>query len=246
MNNVLLQLFGALLIFICIIFAIGNYAIKNRKFTCNRYILNTYLYIILTFNIIAIQLLLLEYNGVKFNPSLLLFVGIFILTLFCIFLMHNISSLNIVLKHFVWVIFVLLLGLIFYPMYSSFIDRKELILSAMLTTILLFVGLSAIAYLKPEYISLSWGPVLLLLLIGGIIMELTLLFIMNKSQNRSIWFRFMSYFFIGVFMVFILYDTKRLQINAKKCVLADYIKESLGLFLDIFNIFIRILSFGRR
>ena len=55
----------------------------------------------------------------------------------------------------------------------------------------------------------------------------------------------MTYFFIVVFMVFILYDTKRLQINAKECVKADYIKESLGLFLDIFNIFVRVLSLGR-
>ena len=245
MNKVLLQLFGALLIFVCVVFSILNYAIKNRQFTCNRYILNTYLYIILTFNIMAIQLLLMEYNGINFNPSFMLFIGIFILTLVTIILLHKISSLNIILKHFVWLIFILFLGLIFYPMYTSFIDKKEMILSAILTTVLLFIGLSAIAYLKPEYISLSWGPVLLLLLIGGIIMELSLRFIMNKGNRRSKWFRVMSYFFIIVFMVFILYDTKRLQINAKNCVIADYIKESLGLFLDVFNIFVRILSLGR-
>lgn len=245
MNKVLLQLFGALLIFVCVVFSILNYAIKNRQFTCNRYILNTYLYIILTFNIMAIQLLLMEYNGISFNPSLMLFIGIFILTLVFIVLLHKISPSNIVLKHFVWLIFILFLGLIFYPMYTSFIDKKEMILSAILTTVILFIGLSALAYLKPEYISLSWGPVLLLLLIGGIIMELSLRFIMNKGNSRSKWFRVMSYFFIIVFMVFILYDTKRLQINAKNCVIADYIKESLGLFLDVFNIFVRILSLGR-
>ena len=47
-------------------------------------------------------------------------------------------------------------------------------------------------------------------------------------------------------MGFILYDTKRLQINAKACVKADYIKESLSLFLDIFNIFVRILGLNMR
>jgi FtsH-binding integral membrane protein len=245
MNKVLLQLFGALLIFVCVVFSILNYAIKNRQFTCNRYILNTYLYIILTFNIMAIQLLLMEYNGIKFNPSLMLFIGIFILTLGSIVLLHKISPSKIILKHFVWLVFILFLGLIFYPMYTSFIDKKEMILSAILTTVVLFIGLSALAYLKPEYISLSWGPILLLLLIAGIIMELSLRFIMNKGNSRSKWFRVMSYFFIIVFMVFILYDTKRLQINAKNCVIADYIKESLGLFLDVFNIFVRILSLGR-
>ena len=34
-------------------------------------------------------------------------------------------------------------------------------------------------------------------------------------------------------MGFILYDTKMLQIRAKECVNADYIQESLNLFLDI-------------
>ena len=51
---------------------------------------------------------------------------------------------------------------------------------------------------------------------------------------------------IFIFMGFILYDTKRLQINAKNCVKADYIKESLKLFLDILNIFVRLVGLGRR
>ena len=32
-----------------------------------------------------------------------------------------------------------------------------------------------------------------------------------------------------------------LQIRAKECKAADYIKESLHLFLDIFNIFVRLM-----
>ena len=35
-----------------------------------------------------------------------------------------------------------------------------------------------------------------------------------------------------------------LQIRAKECVKADYIQESLHLFLDIFNIFIALLMIG--
>jgi FtsH-binding integral membrane protein len=68
----------------------------------------------------------------------------------------------------------------------------------------------------------------------------------NKDYTvKSKWFRLISYFVVGLFMIFILYDTKRLQINAKQCVVADYISESLKLFLDIWNIFIRLLSLGR-
>ena len=243
MNKLLLQIFVGILIFVCVIFGIANSAIRNKKFVCNRYILNTYLYIILTLNIIALQMLIMEYNKIDFQPNLLLFIGIFILTIGCIIAMHKISPLQIILKHSVWILFIILIGLIFYPMYSLYTNQKGLIMSAILTTVLLFIGLSAIAYLKPEFISLSWGPVLLVLLVGVIIVEL--LALAFAGDNTSTIFKYSSYFVIGLFMLFILYDTKRLQINAKNCVIADYISESVKLFLDIWNIFVRILSLGR-
>jgi FtsH-binding integral membrane protein len=244
MNTLLIQIFVALLFFICVIFGIANSAIRNKQFVCNRYILNTYLYIILTLNIIALQVLIMEYKNVSFNPNMLIYLGVFILTILCILGMHKISPKQIILKHIVWITFIILMGLMFYPMYTLYINQKGLIVSAILTTLILFLGLSAIAYLKPEYISLSWGPVLAMLLIGVIIIELlTLLF---AGDNTSKIFKYTSYFVIGIFMLFILYDTKRLQINAKNCIIADYISESVKLFLDIWNIFIRLLSLGRR
>ena len=240
MKQSLIQIFVALLVFILIIFGILNNAIKDGRFVCNRYILNTYLYVILAFNIIAIQMLLMDYNNITFRPSFMLFIGIFIITIACIFIMHSITPDKLILKHCVWLIFMLLLGLIFYPMYSM--TNREMIVSAISTTLLLFLGLSAIAYSRPDLISFSWGPVLLMLLIGGIILELSFLAFLPRNVNNSMYLRMMSYFFIGVFMVFIMYDTKRLMVNAKKCVIADYIQESLKLFLDLYNIFIRLLS----
>ena len=46
-------------------------------------------------------------------------------------------------------------------------------------------------------------------------------------------------------MFYVLYDTKLLQVRAKMCREADYLNESLNLFLDIVNIFVRILALGR-
>ena len=130
----------------------------------------------------------------------------------------------------------------FYPMYLIYSKQQGLIMSTILTTLILFVGLSLVAYLKPDLISLSCTPVLFVLLCSGVIMELVMLFVLPKNYVSQKWFKIMSYFFIGLFMVYILYDTKRLHINAKNCVVADYISESLKLFLDIWNIFIRLLS----
>ena len=242
----LFQLFVASLVFILLIFGILNLSIKDNKFTCNRYILNTYLYIILTLNIVALLLLSLEYLNIEFRPPLLVFLAIFLVSIGCIILLHYIDSEQIILKHLVWLLLILLIGLVFYPMYSQFKERKHIILMAIATTLCLFIGLSIIAYIKPEWISLSWGPVLLILLLGGIIMELFTYFFYRNNRNKiSNVIKGFAYFFIIVFMFFILYDTKRLQINALECVKADYIKESLGLFLDIFNIFVRILGLSR-
>jgi FtsH-binding integral membrane protein len=245
MEQMLLNIFATILLFVSTLFAIVNSAIKNKKFICNRYILNTYLYIILTLNIIALQVLLMKYNKVNFNPNLLLVIGIFILTIVCIITLHRISPKQMILKHSVWILFILLMGLMFYPMYLIYSNQQGLIMSTILTTLILFVGLSLLAYLNPNLISLSLGPVLFVLLSSGVIMELVMLFILPKNYVSKKGFKLMSYFFIGLFMMYVLYDTKRLQINAKNCIVADYISESLKLFLDIWNIFIRLLSLNR-
>lgn len=241
----LLSLFIAILILTVVMFSIVINSFKNGQFTCNKYILNTYLYIILTFNILAILCLSLEHKNISYDLSLFQILGIFLITIGLLISLHYIDPKYIFFKHFVWLLFVLGLGFIFYPMYNSFSD-KSVVISAAFTTIMLTLILSAIAYIKPEWISLSLGPILFLLLLGGIIMEISLLIIYRNDYSKiSSIFRAISYFFIIVFMGYILYDTKLLQIRAKECVKADYIQESLHLFLDIFNIFVRILGLSR-
>lgn len=246
MNKILISLLSVLLVFCVLVYSIAINSFKDNKFTCNKYLLNTYLYILLTFNILAIMMLSMEYKNVNFRPNLIMLIATFFLTIGCIVAIHKIDSEQVLLKHLVWLVFILLIGLMFYPMYSSITDKK-IIISAMMTTLGLVLVLSAIAYKKPEYISLSWGPILLFLLLGIIIFEVITLIIMGFTKTyNSMLLRGISYAVIFIFMGFILYDTKRLQLNAKSCVKADYIKESLKLFLDIFNIFVRILGLRSR
>ena len=241
----LLKIFGFSLVFLALCFSIANNSFKDGKFTCNKYLLNTYLYIVLTFNIIILLTLGLEYANYELRLTLLGLFGLFLVSIACIFFMHSIDSESVVLKHSVWLVFVLIMGLIFYNMYIT--SDKGVVASAMFTTLCITVFLSVLAYLKPEWISLSLGPLLFLGLIAVIILEITLLFVFrNKLGQKSHIFRAISYFVIFLFMGYILYDTKRLQMNAKACVKADYIRESLKLFLDIFNIFVRLVGLNRR
>ena len=232
-------------VFVCLLImvfrvSIAINSIKKGQFTCNKYTLNTYLYIILTFNIIALYCLSLEHFGeYKLN---LVMLAVFLITIRCVDIIGFVDPRKIIFKHLsrclCWIKFIL--------SDVSFFTDKTVIISAAFTTILLTVGLSIIAYVKPDWINLSVGPILFVLLLGGIIMEITLLIIYRKDYKKiNNLFRFMCYFFIAVFMGYILYDTKMLQIRAKQCVKADYIQESLNLFLDIFNIFVRLLALGR-
>ena len=138
----LVKIFGFLLVFLLLCFSIANNSFKNGKFTCNKYILNTYLYIVLTFNIIILLTLGLEYGNFSYQMSLLGLLGLFLVSIGCIFLMHSINPEKVLLKHFVWLAFVLIIGFIFYPLYI--ISDKGVVISAMFTTLSLTIFLSLI------------------------------------------------------------------------------------------------------
>ena len=142
-----------------------------------------------------------------------------------------------VLKHVVWLVFVLYLGLLAYPSYLQTIEENTVIVT-ILTTICILIGFSVLAFVKPEWISLSWGPVLAFILLGAIIGELCYYFF-SKNKKVSGRSKAFSYFFIALFTLFILYDTKKIQVNALKCKSStvDYINESLGIVLDALNLF---------
>ena len=128
------------------------------------------------------------------------------------------------------------MGVIIYPSYLKTI-KENTVLTTLLSTIGILVFFTIVAFVKPEWISLSWGPVLVFLLIAAIITELCFyLFSKETKEGRSKGF---SYFFIVLFTLFILYDTKKIQINAVGCkeTKVDYINESLNIFLDALNLF---------
>jgi len=98
--------------------------------------------------------------------------------------------------------------------------------------VLIVMGLlTFFTFLNPKVISLSWGTSLLTMLIGLIVVRFLSLF--NPKFNHYI----ISYVSFVLFAFFVMYDTKRLIIRAKHCIKADYINDSLGLVLDVLNIF---------
>ena len=237
MEDFLLKVLVLLISFIIVSFFIYKKAYISDRLTCNNYILNTYLYIILSIIIVSIIVLSIDKNidiqNINFRSH---FWIIFIFTLGTLFLTMTINPQNTIWKHLAWLSFICLIGVTMYPIYM-FTKMNNVFLRTLITTLVIVIGLTSVAFYKPEIISLSWGPILITLLAIGIIMKLLNIFMNKNPASQGRWSYILSYGFVVLFSFLLLYDTKKLQVNAKKCVVPDYINESIGIFLDIINLF---------
>ena len=241
---------GFILSLIAILLLVFKYSInkKTGTFTCQKYIMNTYLYVILSFILLSLLITLLNDNNVSITFTGMNYLALFLILIGLVISLNFIvpdTKLKMIMKHIVWLVILLLfaLQLSLLVKYTS----QGILSNALLTTGLLVLALTAIAFLKPEWISLKMGPILFFLLLAGIIFEASaLLFFREQYLVKNKWlYKVAAYGFIALFMGFLLYDTKRLQVRARACKIADYIRESFSIFLDILNLFLRILSLNR-
>ena len=241
---------GFVLSLIVILLLVFKYSInkKTGTFTCQKYIMNTYLYVILSFILLSLLITLLNDNNVSITFTGMNYLALFLILIGLVISLNFIvpdTKLKMIMKHIVWLVILLLfaLQLSLLVKYTS----QGILSNALLTTGLLVLVLTAIAFLKPEWISLKMGPILFFLLLAGIIFEASaLLFFREQYLVKNKWlYKVAAYAFIALFMGFLLYDTKRLQVRARACKIADYIRESFSIFLDILNLFLRILSLNR-
>lgn len=231
-----------------LIISIYNTAFKNKKFTCNKYILNSYLYILLILVIVILEVLLLEYNNITVTDIFGRIDSIFTLLLSFVFVIGlliitmTINPKNVLLKHTVWLLFALSIGLFLYPSYDR-AKKNNVLMEVLFTLVSILVIFSIVAFINPDIISLSMGPILTLTLIGIIIFQFFRYYFNRKNKNYRTP-KWLSYVIIILFILFILYDTKLIQINAKNCKekTVDYINESLGIFLDAINIFQQLVN----
>lgn len=204
------------------------------QFHCNNYVLNTYLYFILAWGIVMATNAGLYENKVKLNT---IFSGPFTILLMILSLMLLVVLLYtpselFFTKNFLFILEIIFLGLFMYPFY---VNSKELFHQIAVTTFFILILLSVITYYLYDYIANSWGRYLLIALLAIIIARIIEFFRNTKYSKRN--HRIISYISVIVFSLLVMYDTKRVQINAKNCISADYINESLHLFLDSINLF---------
>ena len=235
-------------------------AFEDKKPTCDKYVLNTYLYLTIALSMIITFVIFLNVlfpNYTNFiASSMMAFIITFLINVILLFylryLIITVSPLEVQKKTAIWIGFILNMAFLILPTIQITILQKYtgLILSAILLTLLLTTSLSGIAFYKPELIQTqSWKPYIGIALIGLILGYLIPFFVCMVKNCKDSFLNSLMYYLaiIGVilFSFLLLYRTKIIIENAEKCKTpenADYIKESTGLFVTIINIFLDILT----
>ena len=240
MNEFTTQLIGTVILILAILK--NSFTFNPMRFTCKNYLLNAYLYIFLSLVLIFLTVEIYKEEEVPtifehIQSGLLQFIIYLFLSLGLLWLVLITSPEKIISKHLLWLLWIATMAYILYPL---MLKDSNLFSQVKLITALVMIILTLFTFWKPELVSLSWGSTLFIILLGLILVQL--LGFLIPSFYTSYTSYIISYISLVLFSFFMLWDTKKLIVNAKQCVNADYINDSLGIVLDGLNIFTDIFS----
>ena len=263
-NNALTKLFCTLIVAVVICILIGHFAFKNGMLTCNNYVLNTYLYIILAILLMVMVVLVNDKFGI-FNSLLLWMsqgsmfriVGTFIIILCITFglliALYKIKPTNIAASNIIWAALILTLGIFLIP--TIWFGRLTNVvgLASMLTILITIVVGFLGYYYGNEIVTFDWDKYLnyaLLVLICVIIIGP---YMITNPDSMYIFYMTISIVGLIIFVLLLLSNHKQLKQNADKCIdgqaVPNYPMESFNIFIKMLNIFqdlIRILGMANK
>jgi len=246
-----------LIISILLIYLISSFSFMNGKPTCNHFVINNYLYLALSICLLGITIDFFHkhvLNG-ETRYSVLLkkiapwFLPIFIISLALIFFIStrptfDTKASNVLTNHILWVAFIFMMSLILTPRVVSK-ETNQYVNEAIMLTACIFITMSIAVYLFPTFFSETFSfmyPALLVALVAILIFEIVNMFAYSSEASFTQMRRMISYVVIIVFSLYISYDTSKMVQLSKLCVkYPNYPKTSVMFFLDIINIFSRIL-----
>lgn len=161
-------------------------------------------------------------------------IGIFIL----LFVLMAMSPSPV--KYLLFAVFTFLLGSLSAPMVGR-LKQKGLLRDVLVTTAGIFVGMALLGFADRQNM-LGFGPYLLAGLAGLVIAQLVLIVLeatgkLDKNDEKVIR-KPLLWFGLAIFTLLVGFDVQILKRNAKACSgRPDYINESMGLYLDLINIF---------
>lgn len=189
-----------------------------------------FLNLILQLIITAITIYLFKGADVSFLTAFLLFIVTIIVML--LILLLNIPT---VYKVLLFAIFSVCFGIIMSPVYKV---NKEVLMAAIFGTLTIFILFFIFGLIITSYgYDISWmSGILLLCLFVLIITGILSLYFGITSIGNTIYL----YFGLLVFCLYILMDTNQILLN--KRYRQDYVSASMGYYLDIINVFMRLVQ----
>jgi hypothetical protein len=259
-SNTLLKLFCCMVIIVVICILIGNYAFKNGNLTCDHYVLNTYLYIILAILLVFMVILLNDQFGI-FNSVLNMlfqlnpFIGIIVILVLIIGLtiaINYIDPTNILLSNLVWLLLILLIGLLIIPTILFARLTQVTGLAGLLTIVIVIITGLLGYYFGDKIITFNWDKYLLWALGALIVVSIFGPYFITTAEGMIQFYYGISIAGLIIFVLLLLSNHKRLKENADKCIdgkmVPNYPLESYRIFIKIVNVFqdlVRILGMRR-
>jgi len=250
--------FFLILTTIVLMFMVYSNAFVNGKPHCNHFIKNVYLYLALSFSLCGVfiqiynyalnrksdrnKLLEKEKTVQQIKPYMIVTLIVSFVSIIMLSLRPMFSKTGYLLNHSLWLIFLASISFTLYPYFKS-IEYASTLQGALIMTTVIFLLMTSMVGIIPKLIQSTYKTMmtgLFFALIAIIISELYLIF---TNQYTNDLYKIISYIVIVVFSLFIVYDTSRLYVYAKECVNSpNYPLLSTGLFLDIINIFSRLMN----
>tara|TARA_Y100000768_G_C23977883_1_gene684049 strand:- start:78 stop:776 length:699 start_codon:yes stop_codon:yes gene_type:complete len=200
-------------------------AFKNRKPTCDRYIINYFLYLLTSLSIFLYSgEKLKEYFKGKFIAPLLITVPLIIMLAF---------TKNIWLRHLLWILILIFTGIVSSKIYERY--GEEEIKSAFVKLMFIILFCMLITTLFPQYIKSNFEIVIIIALLIVVILRVIDSFIYQRKTKMLIQIT------IFLFAAIMIYDINRVSKNAKLCmgnkIIPDYIDTVSDMFLNLRAIF---------
>ena len=188
----------------------------------------TYLHLTAALGITALS----AENPLDISPSLGL-LGI-VLTFALIFMMSWTTPGPY--KYVLFIAFAYLIGQVLSPAVER-AEEKGILREVLASVAGIFLAMTIVGFTDNQHF-LQFGPCLIVALIGLIVARLVLIFSGMSNPDSTDFTKtntLLSWFGTILFAAFVAYDTQLLKLRQKKPY--DYVQSSLGLFLDIVNLF---------
>ena len=204
-------------------------AFKNGKQTCDRYFLNYFLYLLM-----SLALYYYTMNEVDINLkglSIIVFIGV----IGCLFAFHMVE--NIYLKHLLWIILIVCIGIISKRFYEKF--NKEDIKDALKKLIIILIVCVLMALTFPQLLKPKIEIILIFSILITFLLRVIDYLFYDKKYSKTL-----TYVVVFIFSAFIMYDTKRVIEFSKKCVDGNtgYLDNVFDMFLSVTAMFENLLK----